>query len=139
MPIVAMGTTLKKGTTLIGQLTSIDGISVSADTIETTTLDGSGNSYRTFVTSLKDAGEISLSGHFEFASHNTLLTDFEGSVAATYTIEFPDKGGGATPHGTQWVFSAVVTAFSTSAELEDLIGFEATLKVSGKPTLIGPA
>ena len=29
--------------------------------------------------------------------------------------------------------------FSTSAEIEDLIGFEATLKVSGKPTLVGPA
>lgn len=140
MPIVAMGTTLKKGATLIGQLTSIDGISVSADTIETTTLDGSGTSnYRTFVTSLKDAGEISLSGHFDYTSHSGLLTDFENGVATTYTIEFPDKGAGATPHGTQWTFSAVVTAFSTSAELEDLIGFEATLKVSGKPTLIGPA
>lgn len=129
MTIVAMGTTLKKGTTTIANLTSIDGVSVSADTIETTALDTVGG-YRTFVTSLKDAGEISISGHFDYTSHNTLLTDFEGGTVTTYTIAFPD--------GTTWGFSAVVTAFGTSAELEDLIGFEATLKVSGKPTLTAP-
>lgn len=135
MPVVAMGTTLKKGGTTVGQLTSIDGISVSADTIETTTLDGGGTAYRTFVSSLKDAGEISISGYFDYTAHLPLFTDFESGAASPYIIEFPDKL--TTPgHGTQWSFSAVVTAFSTSAELEDLIGFEATLKVSGKPSLI---
>jgi hypothetical protein len=88
------------------------------------------------VTSLKDAGEVSISGHFDFLEHNPLLADFEDGSIDVYTIEFPDTG---ITHGTQWTFSAVVSAFSTSAELEDLIGFEATLKVSGRPTLIGPA
>lgn len=134
MPTVAMGTTIKKGTTVIAELTSIDGVSVSADTIETTALDTVGG-YRTFVTSLKDSGEISLSGHFNYDSHNTLLTDFESGAVTSYTIEFPDV---ATTSGTKWTFSAVVTAFGTSAELEDLIGFEATLKISGKPTLSAP-
>ena len=135
MPIVAMGTTLKKGETAIANLTSIDGISVSSDTIDTTNLSTAGG-YKTFVTSLKDAGEVSISGHFDFASHEILLTDFEGSTADAYTIEFPDTGA---THGTQWTFSAVITAFSTSASLEDLIGFDCTFKVSGKPTLVGPA
>lgn len=135
MAIVAMGTKLKKGTTAIAELTSIDGVSVSADTIETTALDTTGG-YRTFVTSLKDAGEISLSGHFSYASHNSLLADFEAGTVSTYTIEFPDKG---TTTGTTWTFSGVITAFGTSAELEDLVGFEATIKVSGKPALAGPA
>jgi predicted secreted protein len=134
MPVVAMGTTLKKGTTVIAELTSIDGVSVSADTIETTALDTVGG-YRTFITSLKDAGEISISGHFNFASHNPLLTDFESGASTPYTIEFPDRG---TTSGTKWTFSGVVTAFGTSAELEDLISFEATIKVSGKPTLSAP-
>ena len=58
------------------------------------------------------------------------LTDFEASTLDSYTIEFPDRG---TSTGTQWTFTAVVTAFSTSVELEDLISFEATLKVSGRP------
>ena len=89
MPIVSMGTTLKKGETVLANLTSIDGISVSSDTIETTNLSTEGN-YRTFVTSLKDAGEVSISGHFDFASHEILLADFEASTADAYTIEFPD-------------------------------------------------
>jgi predicted secreted protein len=135
MAIVSMGTTLKKGEAVIANLTSIDGVSVSADTIDTTNLSNVGG-YRSFVSSFKDAGEISISGHFDYESHNVLFDDFESNNADVYTIEFPDMG---TTNGTQWTFSAIVTAFSTSAELEDLISFEATLKVSGKPSLIAPA
>jgi hypothetical protein len=135
MPIVAMGTTLKKGDVIVANLTSIDGVGVSSDTIETTNLSNE-SGYRTFVTSLKDAGEVSISGHFEYVDHNPLLVDFEDGSIDVYTIEFPDM---VATTGTQWTFSAVVTAFSTSVELEDLIGFECTLKVSGRPTLTGPA
>jgi hypothetical protein len=42
MPIVAMGTTLKKGDVLVANLTSIDGVGVSSDTIETTNLSTEG-------------------------------------------------------------------------------------------------
>jgi predicted secreted protein len=134
MPIVAMGTTLKKGAVAIANLSSIDGISVSADTIETTALDNVGG-YRSFVTSLKDAGEVSISGYFDFTAHNPLLTDFDANTVSSYTIEFPDR---LTTSGTRWTFSGIITAFSTSAELEDLIAFECTIKVSGKPTLLAP-
>jgi predicted secreted protein len=130
-----MGTTLKKGDVIIANLTSIDGISVSSDTIDTTNLSTQG-SYRTFISSLKDAGEVGLSGHFAYDQHAQLLDDFESATVDVYTIEFPDTGA---THGTQWTFSAIVTAFSTSVSLEDLIGFDATLKVSGQPSLIGPA
>lgn len=131
---VAIGTTLKKGTTAIATLTSIDGISVSADTIETTALDTTGG-YRTFVGSLKDAGEVSISGYYSYTAHNTVLADFESGASNSYTIEFPDKG---TTSGSKWTFTAIVTAFSTGADLEDLVSFEATLKVSGEPTLTAP-
>lgn len=134
MPIAAQGTTLKKGTTAIAELTSIDGLSVSADTIETTTLDTVGG-YRTFINSLKDAGELSISGHFNYTNHNTMLADFESGATNSYTIEFPDK---LTTSGTKWTFSAIVTAFTTGADLEDLVTVEATLKISGKPTLSAP-
>jgi predicted secreted protein len=134
VPIAAQGTVLKKGTTAIAELSSIDGVSVSADTVETTTLDTVGG-YRTFIGSLKDAGEVSISGHFVYSAHNSLMADFESGVSNSYTIEFPDK---LTTTGTKWTFTAIVTAFSTGASLEDLIGFDATLKVSGKPTLSAP-
>lgn len=134
MPIVGIGTTLKKGTVTIANLTSIDGVGVSADTVESTNLSTDGG-YRTFVNGLKDAGEVSLSGHFGYEDHSPLFEDFEASTLDSYTIEFPDR---LTTAGTQWTFTAVVTAFSTSVELEDLISFEATLKVSGRPTLVAP-
>jgi predicted secreted protein len=135
MPVVAMGTTIKKGTTAIGSLTSIDGVSVSAETVETTALDTTGG-YRTFVNGLKDAGEVSISGYFTNTSHMPLYTDFEAGTSSSYTIEFPDR---AATKGTTWTFSAIVTAFGTSADLEDLVSFEATLKLTGKPTLSAPA
>lgn len=136
MPIVSQGTVIKKGTVAIAELTSIDGLSLSSDTIESTALDTTGG-YRTFVNGLKDGGECSISGHFNYTSHNPMLADFESGATASYTIEFPDKG--ATGKGTTWTFSGVVTSYATGIEMEDLISFEATIKVSGKPTLSAPA
>jgi predicted secreted protein len=132
MAVVAMGTTLKKGTggagTVIAGLTSIGGLELSADVIDTTVLD-SPSSYRTFTASFKDSGEISLEGYYDYDSHSGLLADFEAGTANAYTITFPDT--------SNWSFNAVVTAFQTGAELEDLVSFSSTLKVSGKPTLTG--
>lgn len=122
----AMGTQLKKGITAIAELTSIGGLELSADTIEDTTLDAA-DGYRTFRQGLKDAGEVSISGYFDPTAHEGLLTDFEAGTANAYTIEFP--------FGATWTFSAIVTGYSTGAEMEDNVSFEASLKVSGKPTL----
>jgi predicted secreted protein len=134
MPVASMGTVLKKATTAIAELTSIDGVSVSMDTVETTTLDTIGG-YRTFINGLRDAGEVSISGHFAYTGHKAMFDDFESGASASYTIEFPDK---ITTTGTKWTFTAIVTAFGTSVDLEDLITFEATLKISGKPSLTAP-
>lgn len=124
----SLGTKLKKGVTAIGELTSIGGLNLSADTIETTTLD-SEDGFRTFEQGLKDAGEVPVSGYFDPTQHEGLYSDFESGAISTYTIEFP------AALGAKWEFSGIVTAYSTGAELEDNISFEATLKVSGKPTL----
>lgn len=127
MPIASMGTTIKKSTgTAIAGLTSIDGLSLSADTVDTTTLDTVGG-YRTFINGFKDAGEVSISGYYDYTSHNAILTDFEAGTTSSYVITFPN--------GNTWTFSAVVVGFTTGADLEDLVSFEATFKVSGKPTL----
>ena len=44
-------------------------------------------------------------------------------------IVFPTK------IGKSWTFKAGVTKFSTSADVDDAVTFEASLKVSGKPVL----
>jgi hypothetical protein len=58
---VAQGTVMKKGAVNIATLTSIDGLDLQADTIETTTLASTGN-YKTYVGGMKDAGEVSIKG-----------------------------------------------------------------------------
>jgi predicted secreted protein len=131
MAVKAIGTKLKKGTTVIAELTSISGVELSADTIETTALD-TADGYRTFAQGLKDGGEVSISGYFNPGTgtgQQDLLTAFENGTADTYTIDFPPA------IGYNWTFQGIVTKFATNAELEDLISFEATFKVTGKPTL----
>lgn len=127
----AIGTKLKIGANSIAELTSINGMELSADTLETTTLDAL-NGYRTFMQGLKDAGEVSFSGFFNPADTNgqkAVIDAFDNGDLLNFSILFP------AALGASWDFQAVVTGISTGAELEDLIPFEGTLKVSGKPAL----
>lgn len=131
----SLGTILKIGETAsavkVGGLTEIGGIELSSDTLDTTTLDSDGG-YKEFIGGFKDAGEVSLSGYLEIDESNgqkKMYDAFEEGTAKDFTIEFPAS------IGAKWVFKGVVTGFSTGASLEDLISFESTIKVSGKPTL----
>lgn len=131
----SLGTVLKIGETMsataVGGLTEIGGIELSADTLDTTTLDSDGG-YKEFIGGFKDAGEVSLSGYLDIASANgqkKMYDAFESGEVQSFSIDFPE-GVGAS-----WTFKGVVTGFSTSASLEDLISFGATIKVSGKPSL----
>lgn len=127
----AFGTKLKIATAEVAALTSIGGLELSADTIETTALDST-DGYRTFVGGLKDGGEISLSGFFDGADadgQQALLTAFNSGASTAMTIVFP------TTVGFTWTFNGIVTGFATGAELEDAVAFEASIKVTGKPAL----
>lgn len=127
----ALGTTLSIGDTTpvtVAGLTSIGGLELSADTIDVTTLDSDGG-YREFIAGFKDAGEVALEGYLESVTgkgQKELYDLFESGDKESFTIDFPE--------GSNWAFSGVVTGFSTSADLEDPLGFAATIKVSGKPT-----
>jgi len=129
----ALGTTISIGTPvmLVGGLTEIGGLSLSADTIDVTTLDSDGG-YREFIGGFKDGGEVSVSGFFDNAVGNgqaEMYTAFESGEVKPFVITFP----AAT--NTTWTFNGVVTGFETSAGLEDPISFSGSIKVSGKPTL----
>lgn len=131
----SLGTVLKIGkdpsVVKVGGLTEIGGIELSADTLDTTTLESDGG-YREFIGGFKDAGEVSLSGYLEIDSSNgqkKMYDAFETGDVQEFAIEFPES------IGAKWAFKGVVTGFSTGASLEDLISFGATIKVSGKPTL----
>lgn len=129
----ALGTTISIGTvpTLIGGLTEIGGLSLSADTIDVTTLDSDGG-YREFIAGFKDAGEVSISGFFDNTAAKgqaEVYAAFESGEVSDFVITFPASTK------TKWTFKGIVTAFETSASLEDPISFSGAIKVSGKPTL----
>jgi predicted secreted protein len=132
MAVRGLGTTLKKGTVPIAGLTEIGGLELSADTIDVTTLDSNGG-YREFIGGFKDGGEVSVSGFFDPGTGNgqkELYDAFQAGTVDEYTIEFPAE------LNASWNFNGVVTGFRTNTGLEDPINFEATIKVSGSPTLV---
>jgi predicted secreted protein len=125
----SLGTTIQIGANVIAELTSIAGLDISQETIDSTNLSSTGG-YREFIAGFKDGGEVSLSGNFngtDTLGQMALYTALTTSTVDSYTINYPAGGS--------WTFSGVVTGFSTGAELEDLVTFEATIKVSGAPSL----
>ena len=127
----ALGTKLSKGESKIAGLTSIGGVEITADTIDTTTLDSDGG-YREFIGAFKDAGEVPIEGFFD--PENTGQMDMQDALdagtAEDYKIEFPTK-----PKAT-WAFKGVVTGFKVGdVDVDGTINFGATIKISGKPTL----
>lgn len=127
----AVGTKLKKGTVEVGSLTSIGGIEITAETIDKTTLDSDGG-YREFEQGFKDAGEVPIEGYFdpEAEGQIAMQTSLEAGGEEDYTIEFP-----TTPKAA-WNFKGVVTAFKVGdVDLDGMVNFGATIKISGKPNL----
>lgn len=126
-----LGTTLKMDTKKVAGLTQIGGLELSADTIDVTTLDSDGG-YKEFIAGFKDAGDVSLSGFFDTTTgsgQQDLYDAFESGVVSPFTITFPAS------LKTSWTFNGVVTGFKTNTTIDGPIDFEATIKVSGKPTL----
>ncbi len=130
MKTAAKGTRLTIGGKTVGSLKSIGGLSLSADTIDVTTIDNE-NGYKEFLGGLKDGGEVPVSGFFDYSDEGqkAVYAAFESGEVQECAIVFPEK------LGCQWSFSGVVTALETGAELEDAVTFDATVKVSGKPKL----
>lgn len=114
----------------VGALSSISGIDASADEVEVTDM-GNTDGYREYLPGFKDGGEVSVSGYMdgEDAGQARLYELMESGDVVDCKIQFPAK------IGKTWSFKAGVTKFTTSADVDDAITFEATLKVSGKPTL----
>jgi predicted secreted protein len=123
-------TKLKIGSSVYNSITSIGGLSLSADTIDVTVLD-SANGYREFIQGFRDGGEVQISGFFDPADTNgqmATLTNLNDGSVDSYSIEF-------TSLAYKWTFDGIVTGFSTSSAVGDAIGWETTIKVSGKPSL----
>lgn len=126
----AIGTKLVINDVAVGGLKSINGIEVSADTIDVTDLNNS-DGYREKLAGLKDAGEVTASGFMDGEDEGQTQCEqlLNSGEVVDCKIVFPAK------IGKTWSFKAAVTKFATGAELEDAVSFDISLAVSGKPTL----
>lgn len=126
----SVGTQLIINNKKIGGLKSINGVEISADPIDVTDL-GNEDGYKESLPGFKDGGEVGASGFLDGADEGQeeCMTLMNSGEVVDCEIKFPAK------IGKSWKFKGGVTKFSTSAAVEDAIGFELSLKVSGKPTL----
>lgn len=126
----SVGTQFKIGTAAVGGLTSVGGIEINADKIDVTALDNS-TGYREYLPGFKDTGEVSLEGFLDGADsgQEAMYSALDANTLSNFSIVFP------TAINKTWSFSGYVTGFSTSADVGDAIKFEATVTVTGKPTL----
>jgi len=126
----AFGTILTRNGTPVAELNNIGDIELSQEFIDVTTHDSTGG-YREFVAAkIREAGEVVIEGNFlatDTDGQIGLKNDLEAGTLQNFVITFPE--------GTSWTFTAVVSKFSISSPLEKQMGFSATLKIAGKPTL----
>lgn len=134
----AAGTKLLIDSVQVAALTSINGVEISADTIDVTDLSNA-DGYREYLAGFKDPGEVPMAGFLDSADATgqggqaKMKAALDSGDTVPFEIRFPQK------IGLSWTGSGVVTRFSTGAEVEGAVTFEGTLKVSGKPTLAATA
>ncbi len=125
----ALGTTITFNAKTIGALTSIGEITPDSEGLDATTLDSQGG-YREFLQGFKDSGEVTLSGYYDKADagQQELITGYGNGEVKAVVITFPNSAGGAS-------FNAYVKSFTLgSADVDGIVGFGATLRISGAVT-----
>lgn len=123
-------TVLKRNGNAIAEISSITGPSPKLETVDATHLN-SDDKFREFIGGVLDGGEVSFEGNYYSgdAEQVGLLTDMNARTVQNWTVDFP------TTTGAIWAFTGLVTAYETTAPLNDKLGFSCTIKISGKPSL----
>jgi hypothetical protein len=131
------------GGTVISGLTKITPPKPKWATEDITTLNNA-DSYRRFLKTLIEGGEIQIEGNWESADPGqiALAAAFNSAPIATYGQNFgfllmlqTDVVGGQTVSGDQWSYpSCLVTDFVLGeAEVDKRVPFSATLKINAAP------
>lgn len=128
----AFGTTFSWNSVTVAELSAINGIEISVDSVDVTTHE-SADSFKEYLPGLLDAGDVTLEGFFDYTDttgQQAMLTDAYARTSRTGVITFPSATG------TTWTFTGFITNIKIGdAPVDNAIPFEATIKVTGKPTL----
>ena len=124
------GGTLKIGATgTLTEITSVSAPGFSADTIDVTS-HGSTTRFREFVKGLIDPGEIAVEGNFNYVDYGVVYTAMATTSMQSVTVTVP-----SSPSTTTFVCNGFVTGLELDDPHDDKVGFNATIKVTGKPTV----
>lgn len=138
--LAGFGVMLKRGDgespevfTAIAEVKDIDGPELEAEMKEVTSHD-SPEGWREYIPTLLSGGEVSFDLNFipTHATHGYstgMVSDLVNRRKRNYQLVFPDSGS------TTWAFEALVANFKTAGPVEDELGAEVTLQITGKPTL----
>ena len=124
----ALGTIFTFNSVPIPNLSSIGEVSVSADELDATTLD-SASGYREFLAGFKDSGELTITGYHDgSAAQAGIRTAFGTGTASVTVITFPNN--------KTVTFNSFVKGFSIgSADVDGIVGFGATFRITGAVTV----
>lgn len=124
-----LGTTLSLGGTAIAQLVSVTPPSMENPTADVTHL---GSTWREFVATIPDGGEISLNIEYDSAqaTHATLASNFAAGTSGTWVVTLADSGG------TTIGFAGPITNFEwDEIVVDDVVRASVTVKISGAVTI----
>lgn len=126
----AFGTEFSWNGQTVAGLNAINGIEITAETVDVTTHDSEG-AFREFLTGFLDAGEVSLEGFFDpedTTGQQAMLASSLAREIKQCIITFPASTGAT------WTFDGLITAIKIGdAPVDNAIPFSATIKPSGQP------
>ena len=112
----------------VSEIVNIKPPSQKMDTPDVTTMDTTTN-YKEYIAGLRDGGEVGLTLKLYSGDTNGqygLLQDMENGTKQSFIITLPDNAA-------TWTFNGYVTGHDPDVPLDNAMGLEITIKVSGKP------
>lgn len=123
-----LGITVSIAGTDAAELVSAAGPNMSKDTHDISNME---DTWREFAAGLVDIGEVTLGLNFDPFAHDAVAELITATVPSAIIITWPDTGS------STWTFSAFITAFAASGEIDGKLAASVTLKGTGALTMTG--
>jgi predicted secreted protein len=120
--IKSFGIGVTVATNAIGGLTDVGLPGVDVSMIDTTTHDSTGG-FREYVSGLKDAGSLELTGKYDYANTGQAHLRTNPGASATFVVTFSD--------GTKATFTAFIGGYVVTNPLDDSTEFSCSCKITG--------
>jgi predicted secreted protein len=124
---IAFGVALTLNSEPIAEITNLNGIELSADSVEMTSHDST-DRYREYIQGLRRGGTFDIEGNSlpTDTGQAEITTQFNADAAVSAVITFPND--------SNWTADVIVTSYKPAdAPVDGALRFTATFQVTGKP------